>query len=310
MILAAGLTPAWQQILLFDAFQLGEVNRARETHWCASGKVLNVGIALYHLGRPCKTLALIGGSAGREIEREFSEHRIPARWIESSQPTRTCTTILDTQTCMTTELVENSKAPTEEELAAFIDAYRDEAARADVVVLSGSLPANTPADFYRRLLEHTPGRAVLDIRGEELLQTLDLRPFLVKPNREELGKTLQRELNDDARLTAAMQELNRRGAEWVVVSQGKQAVWATSGGEVHRIEPLAAPVVNPIGCGDCLAAGVATALDEGRQPLEAICFGLAAAAENLGSVLPARLNRQSIEQSAGNVQILDRHDGG
>ena len=39
MIVAAGLTPAWQQILRFDALRLGEVNRAVEAHWCASGKV-------------------------------------------------------------------------------------------------------------------------------------------------------------------------------------------------------------------------------------------------------------------------------
>ena len=30
MIVAAGLTPAWQQILVFESLELGEVNRARE----------------------------------------------------------------------------------------------------------------------------------------------------------------------------------------------------------------------------------------------------------------------------------------
>ena len=45
MILSAGLTPAWQQILVFDGFRYGEVNRAAEAVWCASGKVFNAGIA-------------------------------------------------------------------------------------------------------------------------------------------------------------------------------------------------------------------------------------------------------------------------
>ena len=31
MILNAGLSPAWQQILAFDRFETGEVNRARES---------------------------------------------------------------------------------------------------------------------------------------------------------------------------------------------------------------------------------------------------------------------------------------
>jgi len=41
VILVAGLTPAWQQILRFDDFRPGEVNRASEVQWCCSGKVLN-----------------------------------------------------------------------------------------------------------------------------------------------------------------------------------------------------------------------------------------------------------------------------
>ena len=57
-ILAAGLTPAWQQVLVFDAFTPGAVNRAREVHWCASGKVLNAARALHHLGGPARALTV------------------------------------------------------------------------------------------------------------------------------------------------------------------------------------------------------------------------------------------------------------
>jgi hypothetical protein len=39
VIIAAGLTPAWQQMLVFDGVRVGEVNRAREAYWCSSGKV-------------------------------------------------------------------------------------------------------------------------------------------------------------------------------------------------------------------------------------------------------------------------------
>ena len=66
-VLAAGLSPAWQQILVFDEFNTGKVNRASEVHWCGSGKVLNVGIALAHLAKnsevDCNTLSVIGRRA-------------------------------------------------------------------------------------------------------------------------------------------------------------------------------------------------------------------------------------------------------
>jgi fructose-1-phosphate kinase PfkB-like protein len=132
-----------------------------------------------------------------------------------------------------------------------------------VVVLTGSLPASTPLTFYRDLLETTTARAVLDVRGPELLAALPCRPWLVKPNREELALTLGYALSNDRELTAAMQEINRRGAAWVVVTQGSAAVWATTVDETYRLEPPATPVVNPIGCGDAMCAGIAWSIDHG-----------------------------------------------
>ena len=72
MIVAAGLSPAWQQILLFDRFATGAVNGATEAHWCGSGKVLNVGISLSQLGAECRTIALLGGPRERPSNRNFA----------------------------------------------------------------------------------------------------------------------------------------------------------------------------------------------------------------------------------------------
>ena len=86
MILIAGLTPAWQQILCFDSLTLGEVNRAHEVHWCASGKVLNAARALHHLGGPGKALTIVGGATGEQIRRDAARLGFAARWIEGARP--------------------------------------------------------------------------------------------------------------------------------------------------------------------------------------------------------------------------------
>jgi 1-phosphofructokinase family hexose kinase len=299
VILAAGLTPAWQQILSFDRFQPGEVNRALVVHWCASGKVLNVGIAGHWLGEQFRTLAMIGGRGGEEIKREFADAEIDARWIETETPTRVCTTILDQSTDVTTELVEESGVPTEQVLAEFDAAYSEESQDADIVVLSGSLPPGVPMDFYRKLLERTSCRVVLDIRGPELLEALPYRPFLVKPNREELGKTFGRDLSNDDDAAAAVRQTIEMGADWVVLTDGSRPVIIGFDGGLFRASPPEdLNVVNPIGCGDCLAAGIAVALEGGRTPINAICFGMAAAIDNLGQLLPARIDRGRVEAVA------------
>jgi 1-phosphofructokinase family hexose kinase len=288
VILAAGLTPAWQQILSFDRFTPGEVNRAGRAVWCASGKVLNVGCALHYLGVPSKTLCLVGGDAGRQVTADFDRMQIPVRWITSQVPTRVCTTILDNSTHCTTELVENSGSIPDIELTAFDEAFHTEARAASVVVLTGSLPQGTPANYYRRLLEQTTAKAVLDIRGPELQEALSLRPYVVKPNREELARTVGCELHTEDDFVAAMSELRGRGAEWVVVSQGPAPLLALGPAGLLRITPPVVDLCNPVGCGDCLAAGIAAGIDRRLSMPDALRIGLQAAAENAREMLPAR----------------------
>lgn len=294
MILAAGLTPAWQQILEFDHVETGAVNRARKVHWCASGKVLNVGVAVHSLGARSRTLSAGGGWPLAAMQADLATLGVPQRWVETRIATRVCTTILDQGSHTTTELVENTGEFTAEELAAFQRTYFEEAESADLVVLSGSLPRGTPITFYRDLLRRTLGRVILDIRGAELLHALESRPFLVKPNRAELAYSLSKDLGDDSALQAAMLELNERGARWVVITDGPQTVWVSSLGRTWSFTPPKVEVVNPIGCGDSLAAGIAVALDEGAEVVDAVRFGIASAADNATQLLSCRLDRARI----------------
>jgi len=304
VILSAGLTPAWQQILVFDCFRWGNVNRASEAVWCASGKVLNAGIAAHTLGGPSLTLAAVGGMPLNLIDREMADLGVPHRWIETESATRVCTTIIDRATDTITELAENGRPITPRELEAFIAAYAEEAARADIAVLIGSLPVGVPVATYRELLSRTPCPAVLDFRGDGLLGVLDLRPLVVKPNRDELAQTTGGQLDDDAKLVDAMRELNRRGAAWVVVTDGAKPVWLTSARKVYRLHPPAvSAVVNPIGSGDSAAAAIAWSLRAGCDVVAAVRFGIGAACENLKSLLPCRLDPIEVEQSASQVRV-------
>jgi 1-phosphofructokinase family hexose kinase len=292
MILVAGLTPAWQQIAVLDRLRVGEVNRARQVHWCASGKVLNVGLALTQLGATVRTVSLVGsGESGDAMRRDMATFGIDVDWIGSAARQRVCTTLLDQVTGHTTEIVENSAAASESELAAFEAAFAEivTGQNVDLLVLTGSLPADVPKDFFSRLLSRSRSPAILDVRGPELLAALPHRPLVVKPNREELGHTVGHELRSDDDVWSAMSDINACGAEWVIVTNGGGEVFASRGDERRRFAPPSVKVVNPIGCGDCFAAGLAFALQRGRDMPTAIEAGIAAAAENAQQLLPARL---------------------
>lgn len=295
MILAAGLSPAWQQILEFDQVRPGEVNRALAAHWWASGKVLNVARACHRLGSATRALTILGGPAGEAISANWSREQLEAQWVSTSTPTRTCTTLLEAATGVVTELVENARPIDRETLDRFCAAYREEVRSASIVVLTGSLPPGAPFQLYAELLGITAARAVLDVRGPDLLAALAMKPLLVKPNREELAQTLGRPLNDDRELQAAIGELHDRGAEWVLVTQGAGPAWLCSPCVTLRLPPYPVQQVrNPIGCGDCVAAGIAVALEAGESMPDAVRLGLAAAAENASGLLPADIDNERV----------------
>ncbi|MEN6459373.1 MAG: PfkB family carbohydrate kinase [Thermoguttaceae bacterium] len=304
MILAAGLSPAWQQIMLFRGFRYGEVNRAEEVRWHAQGKVINAGIAAHCLGGPSLTLAPLGGPPLDQIDRELAELGVPRRWVEVRSTTRVCTTILDRETGAMTELVENARPLLPAELDAFRRVYAEEAARASVAILTGSLPHGTSDDFYRELVERTACPLVLDFRGPGLLAALACKPLVVKPNREELAQTVGRPLENDVAVLDAMRSLNAGGAQWVVVTQGAGPVLLTSASNGYRLQPpKAEKVVNPIGSGDTMAAALAWAIRAGRPMVEAVQIGIAAASENLARLETGRLNPARVFERAQAVRF-------
>ena len=290
--------------MLFRAFRYGEVNRAVEVRWLAQGKVINAGIAAHHLGGPSLTLSTAGGPAMPSMDRELAELGVPRRWVVTQSPTRVCTTILDQAAGTMTELIEECNPLEPMELDEFRRVYAEEAAKAAAAVITGSLPIGTPTAFYRELVERTPCPAVLDFRGEGLLAALDLKPLVVKPNREELAQTVGHALDDDRQLLDAMRSLNERGAQWVVTTQGGRPVWVTSATRAYRLHSLPVDaVVNPLGSGDAMAAGIAWAIRDGRSMVEAVALGIAAATENLRRLETGRLDPAVVQRLAREVRV-------
>lgn len=303
-VLAVGLSPAWQSIMRFSALRPGEVNRASATCRCASGKVLNVAVALAHLGVSTRALTVLGGPPAAPTRAEMAAMGIDLRAVPTRGETRVCTTLLDDASDETTELVENAGPIEPEELAAFVEAYRSVVDAAAAAVLSGSLPAGTPVTLYRDLLAITACPAILDARGPELLEALPGRPWLVKPNREELAKTVGRTLDDEAAVLAATESLRERGAEWALVTDGARPALAVGPeGRFRVVPPRLDRVVNPIGCGDCLAAGIAAGIADGRGPLDALRLGFASAADNCRTLLAGRLDRAEVTRLEAGVAI-------
>lgn len=133
----------------------------------------------------------------------------------------------------------------------------------------------------------------------------ELRGFhTIKPNRLEAQVLAGMEISSQASLEEACRRILARGARRVVVSLGREGVFAMEeGGAAHRMPafPLE-EVVNATGAGDCFMGALVFAHVSGMAPEEALAFATCASALALSH--RATINPHITQRAV--LAVLDR----
>jgi tagatose 6-phosphate kinase len=296
MILVVGLSPAWQRTLVFEEIITGKVNRAARVSETASGKGVNVARVASILGADVKLLTVAGGARGRLLQTELKRQRLNARMVSVKAETRICQTLISSKP--TTELVEEAGGLRPSEVREVLHAFSAELRRAQMVVLTGTVPAGCGDDFYARLVSESQRRGVpvlIDAQKVQLLNALKRRPFLVKINRDELLAATRVKGGGQ---TNALRKLMRNGPQWAVITDGARSVCTSErpGERTLFTKPPHVNVVNPIGSGDAMTAGIAVGLLRGETMLEAVRLGVACGAANAMTAEPGFVRVQDVKR--------------
>jgi 1-phosphofructokinase len=298
----------------------GRVLRATEVEATPGGKGVNVARAALAIGIPATLVAFLPGHTGQAVAALLAEAGVRLRAVTCPGELRS-TGILMEEGGRVTVLNEPGPPVTAELWGAYEAEIADALDGAAVLVCSGSLPPSAPPDGYARLVTLARSRDVLtvvDVGGTTLKAALQARPDIVVPNLGEAEALLAGAVREDVdapadarpRATAAARALVGLGAHAAAVTAaaagaalaiapeavGRAAIApendpARSDGANDEDGPwwLAAPpgtVRNPIGAGDCFAAGLAAALARGAPvPVaarEAVATGTAGVESPLG----------------------------
>jgi 1-phosphofructokinase family hexose kinase len=223
-----------------------------------------------------------------------------------AEPTRQCISVIDESEGTVTELVEESRpvgATDYESLEAII---RQQLPNCGAVIMSGSLTPGGPADFYKNITKQANKASILsvvDAQGPPLVEALQAKPGLVKPNRQELGATVQRSLKTESDVIQAMRQVREQGAGRVVVTAGTSPTLALSEEAIWRIQSPPVPAVNPIGSGDAFTAALVWRLVQADNLGEACRWGAAAGAANALSAMPGEVDRNNVEKLVGAIKV-------
>ncbi|MCR5691421.1 MAG: 1-phosphofructokinase [Eubacterium sp.] len=276
MIYTVTLNPSLDYMMTVENFQLSKTNRSSREKILAGGKGINVSMVLKHLGVESRALGFLAGFVGKEIENRLEAEGIQTDFVYLKEG---CSRInVKLQNLEGTEI--NAQGPVigQEDLQAFMNRLSC-LLPGDYLVLAGSIPPSLPKNTYGLMMETWRDRGVrvvLDATGEALRQGLGKSPFLIKPNRDELGDLFDVTIETEDQALFYAQKLRQEGAQNVLVSLGgKGALLMSDSGKIYRGGCPRGQVKNAVGAGDSMIAGFLRAKTQGLGDREALAMGIA-----------------------------------
>ncbi len=284
-LLTVTLNPVYDLFYHIPAFQPYRENLATKVEIFPGGKAVNVSRALKQNGFDNTALLLLGKENCQAFEKAIRAEGIDTLCYYTEGHMRENLTLLsdggpETRICV------NTFSATFETLQRILDDLKKRIDADTAVVCSGKFPKGLTVRecmaFVRELMAITPYVA-LDSQTFGASEIPELKPWLIKPNGEEIEALIGYPCTDPDALLIAAETLHRSGIAHVLVSLGGDgAVYCGEFGK-YRIE---VPVITPlstIGAGDSTLAGFLSAYAEGLDGMacvtRACAYGTAACLE-------------------------------
>lgn len=305
MILALNLNCSLDKIYTVPSLEHGGVVRAQRTQNTAGGKGLHIANICQILQEPYIATGFLGGHTGAWIDDILEQRKIVRDFVHIEGETRSCINI-GTPDGKQTEVLEAGPEVTEREKRAFIQKFTELLQQVDIVTGSGSLPKGLGKNFYGQLIEITrkAGKVfLLDTSGETLLASLPYKPFMIKPNRDEIEAITGRRITA---ISDAVEEAKRfmaEGIELPIISLGSEGSVAGFKGKIYRAQPPRYKAVNAVGSGDSFVAGIAIGLSRGLSIEDTLRLGSACGTANVLEAESGWVDPQKVKEISQKVQL-------
>lgn len=299
------LNPALDLTGSLDVLNVGSVSLVKQGSLHAAGKGVNVAKVLSDLGAKVTVTGFLGRDNQELFCQLFDQMAAIDEFVRVDGATR-----------INVKLVEKSgevsdiNFPGVEVTPLAIEQFERTlerlAADHDYFVLAGSLPQGISPALCASWIEklHFMGKKVLfDSSRDALKAGLDAKPWLIKPNDEELSQFVGRELHTPEQCQAAAAQLAEKGIENIVVSMGANGVmWLNQHQWLHA-KPPRMQVVSTVGAGDTLVAGLCWGHMQQMEKTELLTFVTALSALAVTQVGVGMSNRKQLETLQQQIQL-------
>ena len=281
-IITLTLNPAFDVHCSADHFEACHENLAVITEREAGGKGVNISRALSMNGVPNLALLAVGDDNGADFCRELDKDAMTYDVIELKGRIRENITI-HTKDAPETRVSFTGFDTDESLLAKFEEKLLPALESGDLVTFTGRVPSGISMDAVKAFLEKIMdkgARVVIDSRSFEKDDLVQMKPWLIKPNEEEIAVYLDREINSFEDVIDGARELRKSGIENVMISLGSKGALLVCEDGAYVARPPKIEALSTIGAGDSSIGGFLAAALEGNTYGEmlrrAVSYGSAA----------------------------------
>ena len=277
MILSICPNPSIDCTIELEQLNVGQLNRIENKIITYSGKALNTAIGVKRLGGDSYATGFMYEQDGSLFTQRLDNEGVKNTFVWNKGVVRTNYKFVDNKSMLTEindwgEVVSQQK---QEELILLIETLSK---KASVVVMSGSLPKGVPNDYYKTLCSVIPKnvKVIVDSEGEKLLEALKCGVYMVKPNLNELEKTLKKQITTYNEMIEGTKILIDKGAQNVLLSLGRDGAILTDGNKSYFCKSATVAVNSTVGAGDSMVAASAVMTERGADKKELLRCAVAA----------------------------------
>ena len=297
------LNPAYDVHAYTERFVPYHENLATVTSRQAGGKGVNLSRALKNGGTDNTAVVVLGRENCAEFVSELEAAGLSAVLLEKEGRIREnltlhCADAPETRISFSGFAAGDSLL---DEVAAQVEVDGD-----TVVTFTGRVASGMSMERVKGFLTDLQKRGakiVLDSKSFSLEDVFQVKPWLIKPNQEEISEYLGCEVNGVEQAAEKARIFADRGIANVMVSLGEQGALLLCNGKCYTATPPAVNAVSTIGAGDSALAGFIAATGRGADAADclrnAVAYGTAACLTE-GTLPPTA---EGIAQILSKVQV-------
>ncbi len=271
-----------------------------------AGKALNAARVIRTLGEQVCVTGLMPRYGRPLFDATCRRWGIATDFLQVEGFVRVNSTVLEKETAQTTHL--SSRGPRfstriQDEFTAFALERMKEG---DLWVFCGSVPTGFDGAVYRTLVREAKKRGIttlLDARGEALKLGVRSKPDVLKPNLAELEGYYGEHIEGTRHITLKGKRFLDMGIPYVFVSLGEDGMIAIHENDCLLCMVPQVKVVDTVGCGDAVVAGVVVGLQRRFSFSETCRLAAACGVSNAMHAGAGSVRREEVWQIMEEVSI-------